>query len=176
MEAIMETVDIEHKEAEEKNTVSAEEVKEVIEEAVKKAVEEAIERPYELRKMQDADLFPLLQLLRKLGFKEVKDTYNKYKGSVKFNRADYETDEEAKKALDELQKQMGIDMVFELAEFMISKIDTHSDSIYEFFSMLAGVPADDIKKMEFGTLPLMIYDCVSEVKNTAFFKVLSGLL
>lgn len=152
------------------------EVVEMTEEVIEETVEEAIERPYELRKLQDADLFPLLQLLRKLGLKEARDTYNKYKGSVKFNSADYETEEEAKKALEELQKQMGTEMVFELAEFLISKIDTHSDSIYEFFSTLAGVPADDIKKMEFGTLPLMIYDCVSEVKNTAFFKVLSKLL
>jgi len=140
-------------------------------------VEEAvIERPYTLRKLEDADLWPLLQLLRKIGFKEAKDTFIKYKGSVKFNPADYETEEEAKKALEELKDRKGADFAFEVAEFLLAKLDTHSDSIYEFFSRLAGVPADDIKKMEFGTLPLMVFDCFSEVKNTAFFKVLFKLL
>jgi len=148
-------------------------IEEVVEEV---AVEEVIERPYKLRKLQDDDLFPLLLLLRKIGFKDAKEIYLKNKGSVKFDPADYETEEEAKKALDELKKRKGVDMVFEFAEFILSKLDTHSDSIYEFFSRLAGVPAEDIKKMEFGTLPLMVFDCISEVKNTAFFKVLFKLL
>ena len=148
-------------------------IEEVVEEV---AVEEVIGRPYDLRKLQDADLFPLLQLLRKLGFKEAIEIYTKYKNNVKFNPADYETEEEAKKAFDELRESQGKDMVFEFAEFVLSKLDTNSDSIYEFFSRLAGVPADDIKKMEFGTLPLMVFDCISEVKNTSFFKVLFKLL
>lgn len=143
---------------------------------IEEVVEEVIERPYTLRKLKDADLFPLLKLLRKLGFKEAKETYLKFKGNVKFNPADYETEEEAKKAYDDLRNSQGTDMLFEFAEFILSKIDTHSDSIYEFFSRLAGVPADDIKEMEFGTLPLMVYDCIGEVKNTAFFKELSKLL
>lgn len=158
----------------EENEVIEETTEEVAE--VAEEVEDVIERPYTLRKLQDADLFPLLQLLRKLGFKEVKDLYNKHKDNVKFNPADYATEEEAKEALDKLQKEQGIEIMFELADFILSKLDTHSNSIYEFFSGLAGVTADDIKKMEFGTLPLMIYDSFSEVKNTAFFKVLSKLL
>ena len=153
-----------------------EETMEAVVEETAEAVEDVIERPYTLRKLQDADLFPLLQLLRKLGFKEIKDSYSKYKNNVKFNPADYATEEEAKKALDELREKQGAEIVFELADFILSKLDTHKDSIYEFFSGLAGVTADDIKKMEFGTLPLMIYDSFSEVKNTAFFKVLSKLL
>ena len=148
-------------------------IEEVVEEV---AVEEVIVRPYNLRNLKDADLFPLLQLLRKLGVKEAIEIYKKYKNNVKFNPADYKTEEEAKKALDELRESQGVDMMFEFAEFILSKIDTHSDSIYEFFSRLAGVPADDIKEMEFGTLPLMVFDCVSEVKNTSFFKVLFKLL
>lgn len=147
-----------------------------IEEVAEEVVEEVIGRPYNLRKLQDDDLLPLLHLLRKIGFKEAIETYAKYKNNVKFNPADYETKEEAKKAFDELRESQGMDMVLEFVELILSKLDTHSNSIYEFFSRLAGVPADDIKKMEFGTLPLMVFDCISEVKNTSFFKVLFKLL
>lgn len=148
-----------------------------IKEAVEnKEVENVIERPYTLRKLADADLFPLLQLLRKLGIKDVKDAVMEARAKNVFNPGEYETEEEKKTAFFKFQEASGIDMMLNMADMLISKIDTHSDDIYAFFSNLAGVPADEIKQMEFGTLPLMIYDTFGEVKNTAFFKVLSKLL
>ena len=36
--------------------------------------------------------------------------------------------------------------------------------------------AEEIKEMEFGTLPMMIVDTFAKAKNTSFFKVLSKLL
>ena len=35
--------------------------------------EETIERPFTLRKLKDADLFPLLKIFRKCGLKDFKD-------------------------------------------------------------------------------------------------------
>lgn len=147
-----------------------------VKEVVKEAVEEVIERPYTLRKLMDADLFPLLQLLRKLGVKDVKNAIVESRAKNKFNPGDYETEEERAEALNKFKETAGVDVVFDMADLLISKLDTHSNDIYEFFSNLAGVSADEIKNMEFGTLPLMIYDSFSEVKNTAFFKVLTKLL
>lgn len=164
---------------ESKETMTQEEVLQLLETVAPDVVETpkaTVERPYTLRKLQDADLFPLLQLLRKLGFKEMKETFANYKGKFQFNKNDYATEEEAKKALKEMKESAGVDIVFDMADFMISKLGTHSDAIYDFFSTMAGVPADTIKQMEFGTLPLMIYDTFGEVKNTAFFKVLTKSL
>lgn len=121
-------------------------------------VEEVIERPYTLRKLKDRDLMPLLQLIRKLGLKEFKDAF--------IQAAD-------KKSLSAIGKLVAID----IADIIIDKISSSaSDDIYAFWSELSGIPADEIKEMEFGTLPLMIYDSFDEVKNTAFFKVLFKLL
>ena len=50
------------------------------------------------------------------------------------------------------------------------------DDIYNFYSDLSGITVEEIKEMEFGTLPMMILDSFIEVKNTGFFKVLSKLL
>ncbi len=156
-------------------TVIENEVNEAVE-TTTAPVEEEVERPYNLRKLQDEDLWPLLLLFRKIGIKDAKDTFAKYKDSIKFNPADYATEEEAKKALNELKEKKGAEIALDLADYVLSKMDTHKDSIYEFFSGMSGIPADDIKKMEFGTLPLMIYDSFNGVKNTAFFKVLFKLL
>ena len=147
------------------------------EEAVEKAAaEEAVERPYTLRKLKDSDLYPLLGLLRSLGIKDFKAAYSDKINSVVFNYDSGKTKEENAKELTKMQKGASIDIMLDMADILISKIDTHSEEIYEFYSGLSGIAVDEIKEMEFGTLPLMIYDSFNEVKNTAFFKVLSKLL
>lgn len=120
--------------------------------------EEVIERPYTLRKLRDGDLVPVLSLFRKLGLKEFKDCFK----------------QEAKgKDVAEIGKTVMLD----IADIVILKIcGPVGDEIYAFWSELSGIPVDEIKQMEFGTLPLMIYDSFNEVKNTSFFKVVFKLL
>lgn len=119
--------------------------------------EEVIERPYTLRKLKDSDLFPLLQLLRKIGLQNFKQSFVQ------------ETEGKTVKAV-------GITVVLDMADIIIANLGTASDDIYEMWSGLSGIPVNKMKEMEFGTLPLMIYDTFNEVKNTSFFKVLSKFL
>lgn len=120
---------------------------------------ENTERAYTLRKLKDGDLMPLLRILRKLGLKEFKDVV--------------QMAAEGKSA-----QEVGISAFLTIADKMIESLDTHGagDEIYSFYSDLSGIPVDEIKEMEFGTLPLMIYDSFSEVKNASFFTVLAKLL
>lgn len=122
------------------------------------AVEEVIERPYTLRKLKDGDLFPLLSLMRKLGINEFKDVVTSFaKG-------------------DDVQK-IGVGVILGLADVIIANLDgAAGEAIYDFYSSMSGIPVEEMKEMEFGTLPMMIYDSFSEVKNTSFFKVLAKLL
>lgn len=120
---------------------------------------EVIERAYTLRKLKDGDLMPLLRILRKLGLKEFKDVVMKVA--------------EGKNA-----QEVGVFAILNVADKMIENLDTNGvgEEIYSFYSEMSGIPAEEIKEMEFGTLPLMIYDSFSEVKNASFFKVLAKLL
>ena len=120
---------------------------------------EVIERAYTLRKLKDGDLMPLLRILRKLGLKEFKDVVMKVA--------------EGKDA-----QEVGVFAILNVADKMIENLDTQGvgEEIYSFYSEMSGIPAEEIKEMEFGTLPLMIYDSFSEVKNASFFKVLAKLL
>ena len=120
---------------------------------------EVIERAYTLRKLKDGDLMPLLRILRKLGLKEFKDVVMKVA--------------EGKDA-----QEVGVFAILNVADKMIENLDTNGvgEEIYSFYSEMSGIPAEEIKEMEFGTLPLMIYDSFSEVKNASFFKVLAKLL
>ncbi len=127
-------------------------------EAVQETIEEIIERPYTLRKFKDSDLFLLLQILKKIGIKDCKEAFIQVASGEKS------------------VKDLGILTTFDLADTLIGNIGKAEDEIYNLYSDMSGIPVEEIKDMEFGTLPLMIYDSFSEVKNTAFFKVLSKLL
>lgn len=132
--------------------------KEIIEETEIEVEETEIERPFTLRKLKDGDLIPLLQLFRKVGLKD-------FKGAL-MQVADGKS-----------AKEVGVVVILEMADIIIENISgSAGDDIYAFWSELSGIPAEEIKDMEFGTLPLMIYDSFNEVKNSSFFKVLSKLL
>ena len=119
---------------------------------------EAVERPYTLRKLKDGDLIPLLGLFRKLGLKQFKSVI-----AMAVNGGDV--------------KQIGISAFLEIGDVVISNLEgAAGEAIYEFYSGLSGLSVEEIKVMEFGTLPMMIYDSFAEVKNTGFFKVLAKLL
>lgn len=120
--------------------------------------EEIVERPYTMRKLKDGDLFPLLGLFRKLGLKDFKDTITAAAngGNV---------------------QEIGISALLNVGDVVISHLEGEAgEAVYAFYSSLSGIPVEEMKEMEFGTLPMMIYDSFSEVKNTGFFKVLAKLL
>lgn len=121
-------------------------------------VEEVIERPYTLRKFNDGDLFPILKILKKIGIKDCKEAFVQVASGEK------------------TLKQIGMLAAFDMADILIGNLTKVEEEVYSLYSDMSGIPADEIKAMEFGTLPLMIMDSFNEVKNTSFFKVLSKLL
>lgn len=122
------------------------------------AEEEIIERPYKLRKLKDGDLIPLLGLFRKLGLREFREVVDRvaHGGNI---------------------EEIGLNAIMDVGAVIIENLEgAAGEAIYDFWSGLSGIPVEEIKEMEFGTLPLMIYDSFSEVKNAGFFKVLAKLL
>ena len=133
-------------------------IEEAVDTTVEETVEEVIERPYTLRKFNDGDLFPILKIFKKIGIKDCKEAFVQVASGEK------------------TLKQIGILASFDLADILIGNLAKAEEEVYSLYSKMSGIPADEIREMEFGTLPLMIMDSFKEVKNTSFFKVLSKLL
>lgn len=121
-------------------------------------VEEIIERPYTLRKLKDRDLFTLLKILKKIGIKDCKEAFIQVASGEK------------------TLKQIGIMASFDIADILIGNLAKVEEETYEMWSDISGIPVEEIRDMEFGTLPLMIMDTFSEARNTSFFRVLSKFL
>lgn len=120
--------------------------------------EQVIERPYQLRRLMNKDLFPLLKILRKIGVGEFRDVLK-----------NVATEEKT-------MKDIGIDTVLQILNIIIENIPAAEEDIYNLWSDLSGCSVDDIREMEFGTLPLMIMDTFKGVRDYTFFKVLFKLL
>lgn len=120
--------------------------------------EKIIERPYELRDLKDRDLFPMLNILKKIGIKDFKSAFIQVAGGEK------------------KIKDVGVLVAVDMADILIGNLPKVEEEVYSLWSDISGIPVEEIKEMEFGTLPLMITDTFSKVRNTSFFKVLSKLL
>ena len=132
--------------------------KAIKEAVVEETVEAVVERPYTLRKFNDGDLFPILKILKKIGIKDCKEAFVQVASGEK------------------TLKEIGILASFDLADILIGNLTKVEEEVYSLYSDMSGISVDEIRSMEFGTLPLMIMDSFNGVKNTSFFKVLSKLL
>ena len=119
--------------------------------------EEIIERPYELRRLKDRDLFPILGI--------ISDVFPDELSTVFVQLASKEKS----------VAEVGAMAILKLVLAVIKNMDKVQDEVYALLSDVSGIPAEEIAEMEFGTTPMMIWDIVSNEKNCGFFKVLSKL-
>lgn len=117
--------------------------------------DEVIERPYTLRKLKDADLWKVLKILKKTLPDDI----------VKLFLSAVSGGDTAEK--------IGMIGVMNVATEVIKNMDKAEDEITEFCADLAGITAEELNEMEFGTTPLIIMDVATNTKNISFFKVLS---
>lgn len=119
---------------------------------------EEIERKYMLRRLKDRDLFPLLKILKKIGIKDCKEAFIQVASGEK------------------TLKQIGVMACIDIADILIGNLSKIQEDAYEMWADISGIPAEEIKNMEFGTLPLMIMDTFSAERDTSFFRVLSKFI
>lgn len=126
--------------------------------------EEAIVRPYKLRELKDKDLFLMLKILKKIGIKDFKNAFIQKQSD--------------KQAVDgeNAVRNIGILTAFDMADMLLDNLEKVEEELYALWSDISGIPADEMKEMEFGTLPLMILDTFSNARNSSFFRVLSKFL
>lgn len=118
---------------------------------------EVVERNYTLRDLNDEDLYPVIDILATVFPEDLTPIIMKVVSG--------------EKALNEI----GAVTVIQIVRAILKNIGSIKADLYAFLSSVSGIPADDIKKMPFGTTPLMIWDIANDVKNAGFFKVVSKL-
>ena len=119
--------------------------------------EETMVRPYTLRRLVDRDLFPILGIISEVFPDDLAKAF-----------VQLSTKEKS-------VQEVGAMAVMKMVLAVLKNMDKVQDDVYALLSDVSGIPAEDIKSMEFGTTPMMIWDIVDNEKNNGFFKVLSKL-
>lgn len=115
-------------------------------------------KPYELRRLKNGDLFPLLDVVSKVLPDDLSEVF--------FQLVSKE------KSIEEI----GGIAVYRIVVAVLKNTGKVRNELNALLSDLSGIPADEIDDLPFGTTPMMIWDIVSDAKNADFFSVLSKSL
>lgn len=147
-----------------------------------KIVDNAVEESFTLRPLCDEELYPILDIIAKVCPEDIRPIFDKV--MAKFGEleklqpsVDENAPEEAKaiaeaakeKLLADMVNDIGVDVVMQLGLTVIRNMKTVKHEVYALLSDLSGIPADQIRKMPFGTTPKMIMAVVKDIRNLDFF-------
>lgn len=132
-----------------------------MENTVENVVVESTEKPYTLRRLNDEDLFTVVEILGAALPEEAKQAF-----AQKF------TGEKTEQNVEKRGAMIGFDIV----KYIMKNIKACKSEVYSLLSDLSGIPAEEIKKMPFGTTPNMLKEIFQNEKDTDFFTELSKLL
>lgn len=116
------------------------------------------DKPYTLRRLTDEDMWPVLEILGKVIPDDLAPVFQQLMAK--------------EKTLDEAGSVVAVRLVAAILKNM-PKIH---DEVYRFLSSVTGIAPDEIRGMEFGTTPHMIWDIIEAEKNANFFVAVSKYL
>lgn len=130
----------------------------MIENAPEHIEEEVIEKPYDLRELTDEDIYPVINIIATVFPEDLTPIImNIVSGEKKL-------------------EEIGSIAVIQIVRAILKNITAVKDDLYSFLADMSGLSVDEIKKLPFGTTPMMIWDIVHDVKGASFFKVVSKSL
>lgn len=121
-------------------------------------------KAYELRDLTADDMFPMFQIISKIGIKEFKSCFESE--SVRKLVAEMSSGESG----DELKAAVGVTVVLDIASVILSNIGNCKDDIYLLLSQLSGLKTKDIAKLPMPVFMGMIMEVIKKKEFTDFFQ------
>ncbi len=131
-----------------------------------KIVDNAVEKSFTLRPLCDEELYTILDIIAKVCPEDLQPIFTK--ALKKYTEREAEANGD-KVLIEELANDFGMDVVMELGLIIIRNMKNVKDDVYALLADLSGIPADQIRKMPFGTTPKMIMAMVKDIRNLDFF-------
>lgn len=124
-------------------------------------------KAYELRDLTADDIFPMFQIISKIGIKEFKTCFESPEvKSVIANAASGE---------DVDANSVGMVVVFDVVGIIITNLPKAKDDIYHLLSQISGMNKNEIAAMPMVTFTQMIIDVIKKEEFKDFFQVVSKL-
>lgn len=122
-------------------------------------------KAYELRDLTADDMFPMFQIISKIGIREFKSCFESE--NVKKLVAEMTS---GKASNDELKATVGVTVAFDLASVILSNLSSCKDAIYQLLAQLSGMSTKEIGKLPMAVFMEMIIDVIKKKEFTDFFQ------
>lgn len=122
-------------------------------------------KAYELRELTADDMFPMFQIISKIGIREFKSCFESE--NVRKLVAEMTSGEASK---DELKATVGVTVALDLASVILSNLGSCKDDIYLLLSQVSGMTTKEIAKLPIATFMAMIIDLVKKKEFADFFQ------
>ena len=134
---------------------------------------ETVAKAYELRRLTADDVFPMFQIVSKIGVKEFKVCFES--PEIKKMIKDALSDEKPVDK-DALKNSIGVAVVLDIAGIIVSNLAKCKNDIYQFLAQLSGMTTKDIAELPMVTFFEMIMDVFKKDEFKDFFQVVAKLL
>ena len=127
-----------------------------------------MEKEYEIRNLTSEDVFPMSQIISKIGVDELASCF-KDKDIQKIM-------EEAKdKEVVDIPQAVGVQVVMKLAQVVLKNLPSCKKDLYEFLASLTGKTTDEIASLPMGTFFQLLLDVIGKEDFKDFMQVVSKL-
>lgn len=129
-----------------------------------------IKKEYELRDLKSKDLFPMAQIIKKIGVREFKECFysEAVQNAIRKGKEDGTT-------MEELMKTAGLAIIFDMTGIVLGNLGSAENEVYTFLSNLSGKSRKELEELDLATFAEMVAD-VFRLKGFAdFIGVVSGL-
>lgn len=120
---------------------------------------------YTLRKLITADLFTMSKIISKIGISQMKNCLHSEGVAELLNTMKTEDKN------DKVVYQVGIEVVLEIANIIISKLSTCEEELYEFLANLSGTDKETIRTLDITMFLEMVIDVVKKEEFVSFTQV-----
>lgn len=124
-------------------------------------------KKWEFRTLEATDVFPVLTLIKKIGFKEFKECFQSEE-LIKIAKSGGNGED--------ITISAGMEIMFDVASVIISNIGACQDDIFNLLASVSNLERTEIEKLSMADLAEMIIDFIQKDDFKDFFKVVSKLL
>ena len=123
-----------------------------------------------MRMLKSTDIFPMVQILNKIGFSEIRDiiTPEKLTGLL--------SDDKDQEDSVDLSTILGFNLIFEIATIILKNLTKCKDDLYSFLSDVSGNSVAELEDQTPAEFLQLIIDVLKKPEFGDFFKVVSNFI
>lgn len=135
---------------------------------------EAKVKPYQFRTLGAEDIFPVFNIINKIGIKEFK-TFFEGDGLKNITGGFLSKEGEDAKIDENTVAEMGISVFIEIANIILGNLPKCENDIFQLLSQTSNLSVEEVRKLGLGDFAEMIIDFVKKEEFKDFIKVVSKL-